>query len=126
MSEQPNGLAHAAVLDAFAWDSSRSTLVLVMYETRPWNGGDAQLLQLQNKLNAYASFILDGEMIDSFPQYRRAPVEIHLRTRYEPEAVASRLLAQARKQLALQKIGLEIFLIEEPAKGCGCDKADHP
>ena len=123
MSDRQNGLAHAAVLDAFAWDGSRSTLVLVMYETRPWNGGDAQLLQLQNKLNAYASFIIDGEMIESFPQYRSAPVEIHLRTRYEPDPVASRLLALAREQLALQKIGLEIFLLEEPAKGCGCD---HP
>ena len=125
MSAHPNGLAHAGVLDAFAWDRSRNTLVLVMFETRPWNGGDAQLLQLQNKLNAYASFILDGEMTESFPQFRGAPVEIHLRTRFKPDPVSSRHLAQARAQLAIEKIALEIFLIDLPSEGCGCNKADH-
>ena len=125
ITPQKNGLEHAAVLDAFAWDSNRNTLVLVMFETRPWDGGGNQLFQLQNKLNAYASFILDGEMTESFPQYQNAPVEIHLRTRYEPDPVASHHLAQARNQLALQKIGLEIFLIELPHASCGCDHSDH-
>ena len=125
IAPQKNGLEHAGVLDAFAWDSNRNTLVLVMFETRPWDGGEPQLLQLQDKLNAYASFILDGEMTESFPQYQNAPVEIHLRTRHEPDPAVSRHLAQARSQLALQKIGLEIFLIEQPHSTCGCNHSDH-
>ena len=66
-SARPMGLSHPGVLDAFAHDKRRDLLVLAMYESRPWNGNERQLQQLQEKLNAYASFILDGEMADAFP-----------------------------------------------------------
>ncbi|MFA7344749.1 MAG: DUF6572 domain-containing protein [Terrimicrobiaceae bacterium] len=120
----PKGVAHPGVLDAFAYDGRRDTLVLAMYETREWTGGEPQLFQLQEKLNAYASFILDGEMAESFPQYADRPVEIQLRTRHEPDDVALRLLAAAREQLALQQIRLEVILAEGsdgavPGDGCG-------
>jgi hypothetical protein len=118
----PKGVAHPGVLDAFAYDVRRETLVLAMYETRPWTGGEPQLLQLQEKLNAYASFILDGEMTGSFPQYADKPVEIQLRTKHEPADLSLRMLHAAREQLALQQIGLEVILVDspEPSHACGC------
>ena len=119
------GVARPGVLDAFAYDVRRETLVLAMYETRPWTGGEPQLFQLQEKLNAYASFILDGEMTGSFPQYADKPVEIQLRTKHEPDEVALRLLAGAREQLALQQIRLEVILVDGPEEhGCGCGHGD--
>ncbi|MFZ4597727.1 MAG: DUF6572 domain-containing protein [Terrimicrobiaceae bacterium] len=121
LTEPPKGVAHPAVLDAFAFDGRRDTLVLAMYETRPWTGAESHLLQLQEKLNAYASFILDGEMRDSFPQFHDKPVEIQLRTAHEPDPLALGLLAQAREQLALQQIHLETIVITDPApSSCGC------
>ena len=117
----PKGVAHPGVLDAFAYDGRRDTLVLAMYETREWTGGEPQLFQLQEKLNAYASFILDGEMTESFPQYADRPVEIQLRTKHEPDGVALRLLASAREQLALQQIRLEVILVDGADEhDCGC------
>ena len=121
----PKGLAHPGVLDAFAYDVRRETLVLAMYEERPWTGGEPQLFQLQDKFNAYASFILDGEMTESFPQYAGKQVEIQVRTKHEPDEVALRLLAVAREQLALQQICLEVVLVdgaEENTDGCGCGR----
>jgi hypothetical protein len=122
---RPMGLAHPGVLDAFAHDKRRDTLVLAMYETRPWDGGNEQLRQLQEKLNAYASFLLDGEMAESFPQFVGKPVEIQLRTRHQPDPLALGLLQQASEQLALQKITLETILIDpaletQPQSACGC------
>lgn len=120
---EAGGVAHTSVLDALAYDSRREMLVLVMYETRPWRGDEAHVFQLQEKLNAYSSFILDGEMEDSFPQYHGKPVEIQLRTRHEPDPLALSLLSRARDQLALQQIALETILLEDPppsAGGCGC------
>ena len=121
----PKGVAHPGVLDAFAYDRRRDTLVLAMYETREWTGGEPQLFQLQEKLNAYASFILDGEMAESFPQYADRPVEIQLRTTHEPDDIALRLLAAAREQLALQQVRLEVILADGGDEfahggGCGC------
>lgn len=108
------GLEHPAVLDAFAHDKRRDTLVLAMYETRPWNGVESQILQLQEKLNAYASFILDGEMGESFPQFVGKPVEIQLRTRHQPDPLTLGFLQQASEQLALQQITLETIRIDGP------------
>lgn len=128
LSARPMGIAHPAVLDAFAHDKRRDLLVLAMYETRPWTGGEDQLLQLQEKLNAYASFILDGEMAEAFPQFLGKPVEIQLRTCHQPDPLALGLLQQAKEQLALQQIDLDTILIsieeELPAasttSACGC------
>ena len=124
------GLEHPAVLDAFAHDKRRDTLVLAMYETRPWTGDEAHILQLQEKLNAYASFILDGEMADSFPQFVGKPVEIQLRTCHQPDPLTLGFLNQAKDQLSLQQITIETIRIDseeefEPATAgsnhsCGC------
>jgi hypothetical protein len=122
-SARPKGLAHPGVLDAFAHDKRRDTLVLAMYETRPWEGDAAQIRQLQEKLNAYLSFILDGEMAESFPSLVGKPIEIQLRTRHQPDPLALGFLQQAREQLALQQISLETIRIDsdlETAESCGC------
>jgi hypothetical protein len=125
-----NGLENPGVLDAFAHDTRTDRLVLAMYESRPWNGDGAQLHQLQEKLNAYLSFILDGEMTEAFPQLAGKPVEIQLRTAHEPEEKASDLIRRIREQLAFQEIGFEVIQItedEQPPQGgggcgsgCGC------
>ncbi|MEI8292854.1 MAG: DUF6572 domain-containing protein [bacterium] len=125
---RPMGLEHPAVLDAFAHDKRRDTLILAMYETRPWTGNENHILQLQEKLNAYASFVLDGEMAESFPAFVGKPVEIQLRTRHQPDPLTLGFLNQAKNQLSLQLINLETIRIEsaeefEPASSspaCGC------
>ena len=50
------GIADAAALDVFAFDPRRGAVLLVMEEPRPWNGGDEQLHQLQEKFNDAAAY----------------------------------------------------------------------
>lgn len=107
------------MLDAFAHDTRDDALVLAMFETRAWEHGELQLYQLQEKLNAYVSFILDGEMKESFPHLAEKPVRIELRTSYEPPQRAMEFLGRARDQLALQQIALDVVLIGEQAAGSG-------
>lgn len=130
-----NGLENPGVLDAFAHDTREDKLVLAMYETRPWLGEDRQLLQLQEKLNAYLSFVLDGELADAFPQLVGKPLEIQLRTIHEPEERAWELIGRIREQLGFQQIKFDVVQItdaeipQETASsggggccggGCGC------
>jgi hypothetical protein len=127
---QISGLEHPGVLDAFAHDTRANKLVLAMYESRPWEGGEAQLFQLQEKLNAYLSFALDGELEESFPQLMGLPLEIQLRTVHEPAPDTWDLVRRIREQLGFQSIGFEVIQIDEsecaPAQGgcsqggCGC------
>lgn len=120
-----SGIERTGMLDAFAHDTRDDVLVLAMFETRAWDLGDRQLWQLQEKLNAYVSFILDGELKDNFPHLAGKPVRIELRTVHEPSERAMGFLGRARDQLALQEIGLEVVLIGDvaPLEGGCCGGA---
>jgi hypothetical protein len=63
---EQRGVEHPGVIDYMEHDSRTDEITLVMVETRPWDGSDLQRFQLQEKMNAYLSFILDGEMIWRF------------------------------------------------------------
>jgi len=127
-----SGLQNPGVLDAFAYDERTDRVVLAMFEPRPWTGGDQQAFQLQEKLNAYASFILDGEMVESFPELKNKRVCIQLRTFHEPDDRTLGFLKMVGDQLAFQEIDLETVLVpaDEPlddsspagncGTGCGC------
>jgi hypothetical protein len=119
-----SGLEHAGVLDAFAHDTRTDKLVLAMYEDRPWLGEEIQLFQFQEKLNAYVSFVLDGELNEAYPELAGKGVEIQLRTVHEPDAKAFDLIRRVREQLDLQRITFEVVRIDEEESGCGdpgCD-----
>jgi hypothetical protein len=121
---QLNGLEHPGVLDALAHDTGADKVVLAMYEARPWTGEQFQLFQLQEKLNAYVSFILDGELQESFPDLAAKSVEIQLRTVHDPDARALEFITRVREQLALQQIAFEIVRLQETEGDCGLTGCD--
>jgi hypothetical protein len=124
VSSQLKGLEHPGVLDALAHDTRADKVVLAMYEVRPWTGEAFQLFQLQEKLNAYVSFALDGELQENFPDLAAKSVEIQLRTLHDPDAKALEFISRVREQLALQQITFEIVRLHQ-AEGdsgpTGCD-----
>jgi hypothetical protein len=119
-----NGLENPGVLDAFAHDTREDRIVLAMYESRPWEGDEMQLFQLQEKLNAYLSFVLDGEMTEAFPHLAGKPTEIQLRTRFEPDPSAWDLIRRITEQLSFQDIKFDVILTDEDFEsqdsGGGC------
>ena len=56
------------IIDVIAEDTKTGEVVLVMNEPNEWNGSDEQLLALQERFNAYVSFMLDGEMAEAHPE----------------------------------------------------------
>ncbi len=120
-----SGLEHPGVLDALAYDERTDRVVVAMFETRPWSGGDLQAFQLQEKLNAYASFVLDGEMEEQYPDARGRRVCIQLRTIFEPDERTLGFLKLVREQLEFQQIDLETVLIGAAGEShCGCGSTD--
>ncbi len=129
---EPRGVEHTAVIDLLAENSATGRVELVMFEPRPWDGGEEQLFQLQEKLNAYMSFALDGEMADAYPALVGRPLSLVLRCIDLPSPEAVDFLAQVREQIALQSIDLEVrYAREEPqpsangscGENCGCHSA---
>ncbi len=118
-----SGLEQPGVLDALAHDERTGRVVLAMFETRPWTGGERQAFQLQEKLNAYASFVLDGEMDEQYPDLKGKRVCLQLRTVHEPDDRTLGFLKMVREQLELQGIDWETVQIGPDEGTCGCGAA---
>ena len=93
-----------------AHDAKTGEVVLVMNESNAWDGSDARLLGLQERFNAYISFLLDGEMAEAHPDLAGKPARIEVRCAHMPDARALELLGMIHDQLAFQEIKMEVVV----------------
>jgi len=115
------GLANPGVIDLFGFDSAHGEVLLVMNEPRAWDGGDEQLHQLQEKFNAYASFVLDGEMTSAHPELADKKTRIELRCDQMPPEPVLVLLQAVHDQLELQEIKVEVLVRARGSCGESCE-----
>jgi len=98
------------VIDVIAHDPKTGEVVLTMNEPNEWDGSDEQLLALQERFNAYVSFLLDGEMREAHPELGGKPARIELRCTHIPGSRALELLGLIHDQLAFQEIKMEVVI----------------
>ena len=98
------------LIDVVAHDAKTDEVVLVMNEPNEWDGSDEQLLALQERFNAYVSFLLDGEMAEAHPELAGKPARIELRCVHMPDTRALELLGLIHDQLAFQDVKLEVVV----------------
>jgi uncharacterized protein DUF6572 len=104
------------VIDVIAQDAKTNEVVLVMNEPGEWDGSDEQLLALQERFNAYVSFLLDGEMASDHPELAGKLARIEVRCAHMPDTRALELLGLIHDQLAFQGIELEVVVRNDPVK----------
>lgn len=114
------GMEHAGVIDLLGFQPSSGEVVLTMVESRPWADGSPQLYQLQEKLNAYLSFILDGEMLEAYPQFAHQPVRVRLECATPPGPGEMAFLQHVHAQMELQGIAFEVDVVGTACGDCGC------
>ena len=119
---RPAGVEQPGVIDFFAHVTKGDEVLMVMFEPRPWDDSDLQLFQLQEKFNAYVSFLLDGEMAEAHPELAGKNARIELRCAEMPGGRALDLLNAIHDQLALQEIRVEVIAGSE---GCGAGCSCH-
>jgi hypothetical protein len=98
------------VIDVIAADGKTGEVVLVMNQPNEWDSSDDQLFSLQERFNAYVSFLLDGEMAEAHPEFTGKPMGIELRCAHMPDTRALELLGQIHDQLAFQEIKMEVVV----------------
>ena len=98
------------IIDVIAEDKTTGEIVLVMNEPNEWNGSDEQLLALQERFNAYVSFLLDGEMAEAHPELAGKRARIELRCVHMPDARTLELLGLIHDHLAFQELRLEVVV----------------
>ncbi len=127
------GVENPRSLDALADDHETGEAVLIMVEPRAWDGSEERLFQLQEKVNAYLSFALDGEMTDAFPHLAGRPLRLQLDSAVPPDPPAEAFIHRIREHIALQGIKFAVRIVGEPGPeaagegscgaGCGCHPA---
>ena len=98
------GVENPAVVDLIDWDAGSSEVVLTVIEERPWGSHAEQLPQLQEKLNSYLDYVLDGFMAEDYPEYGQKPVRFELDCAAEPGAAEQGFLNAFRNFASTQSI----------------------
>lgn len=113
------------MIDIVADDARTGEAVLIMLEPRPWDGSERRLFELQEKINAYLSFALDGEMAEAWPALVGRPLRLQIDCVGMPDATVVEFLSVVREQIAFQSINLEVRVMGEGGcgAGCGCEEA---
>ncbi len=98
------------MVDVIAEDTKTGEVVLVMNEFNEWDSSEEQLLALQDRFNAYVSFLLDGEMAEAHPELAGKPARIELRCAHVPDSRALELIGLIHDHLAFQELKLEVVV----------------
>ena len=109
-SEHPSRESRVGVIDMIAHDPEADEAVLVMNEPGPWDGSEQRLIELQERFNAYVSFLLDGEFAEWDPKLAQKRARIEVRCAHVPDARAIDLLGNIHDQLAHQEIKVEVVV----------------
>jgi hypothetical protein len=100
------GVQNPSIIDLIETDQSTAEVVLVMIERRPWDGGAQQFRQIEEKINRYMGYVLDGHLTQHYPQYEGRRVRIRLDCAEEPSGQASRFVEAARH--SAREYGLDL------------------
>ena len=87
------GVQNPAVIDLITLDKASDVVVLVMTERRRWGTVPEQLKQIEEKLNRYMGYVLDGFLAEQYPQYLGKAVQIRLDCLEEPHGESVRFVA---------------------------------
>jgi len=112
------------VIDIIAHDARTDEVVLVMNEAQEWDGSDARLHDLQERFNAYVSFLLDGELAEAHPELAGKRPRIEIRCDRLPDARALELLGLIHDQLAFQEIKMEVVVRGDDRESVGRDAVE--
>lgn len=106
-SSQPDG---TGIIDQIAHDLKTDETVLVMNQPDAWTGSEEQLHELQQRFNAYASFLLDGELAEAHPELAGKKSRIEVRCAHMPDSRALELLGMIHDQLEFQDVRVEVVV----------------
>src|SRR5215467_7510964 len=106
------GVENPKVVDLIIVDPATNKVVLVMIERRPWNAAPQQFGQIEEKINRYMGYVLDGFLAEHHPEFQGKAVQIRLTCAEAPHGEAERFVRAASH--AISAHGLEFHLNVAP------------
>ena len=108
---EPRGVTNPRVIDLISLDGESDEVVLSILETRPWGSEAEQLPQLEDKLNSYLAYVLDGWLARQYPQYEGRKVRFQLDCATVPGDTEERFLRAAMNYAAGEGIGFSVRVV---------------
>jgi len=99
-----SGVENPTVIDFVGYNPQTGTVTLAMVEERDWDGSEERLLQLQEKINNYLSFVLDGQFAQTYTDYKDKQLVFQLNCAFHPDAGTLTFLDQVKNALAQYQI----------------------
>jgi Family of unknown function (DUF6572) len=106
------GVENSKVVDLIGVDAATDKVVLTMIERRPWGASDQQFQQIEEKINRYMGYALDGFLAEHYPEYEGKRVQIRLECAEEPHGDAVLFVKGAAR--AASDHGLEFVVAVRP------------
>ena len=97
-----------SVVDLIELDPASGHVMLVMIERRKWNRGPQQFRQIEEKINRYMGYALDGHLTSQYPEYEGKVVQIRLNCAQAPCGEAEAFVIAAER--AIRTRGLEFVV----------------
>lgn len=91
-------LAHPNVIDLVSHDPDTDTVTLSMVEERPWDQDGDLLLELQEKLNTYLAYALDGQLERDYPAMKGKAICFCLCYDHEPGTLERDFIALVQRE----------------------------
>ena len=91
-------------------------VALVMVEPRPWLDRE-QLYGLQEKVNSYASYALDGGLLSDYPHMTGRAIRLELRCTTLPREQDAEFIAGISQSLSA--VGLEVRVVQLSVRPLG-------
>ena len=106
------GVQNPAIIDLITLDKATDTVILVMMERRPWGAAAEQIKQIEEKVNRYMGYVLEGFLAEQYPQYVGKSVQIRLNCAEKPHGEAERFVEAMTD--AIEKHGIHFALAVVP------------
>ena len=91
------GVENPNTVDLIEVEPASGQVVLVMIERRDWDGGPHQLHQIEEKINRYMGYVLDGHLTAQYPQHTGHSIQIRLDCAQPPHGNAADFVAAAER-----------------------------
>lgn len=109
------GVQNPMLMDLITADAATGSVVLVMIERRPWGADPRQFSQIEEKINRYMGYALDGFLVQQYPQYEGKPVMIRLDCAQAPSGEAQHFVESAQHATAQHGITFVANVVPFPA-----------
>jgi hypothetical protein len=105
------GVENPRMVDLITVDAAAREVVLVMIERRPWGADPRQFAQIEEKINRYLGYVLDGFLVQHHPEYQGLGTRLRLDCVQEPAGESLRFVEAARHAIRAHGLDLAVNVI---------------